>query len=283
MLGALKMKYKLFGLFFAIVLLVGCDFNSYANTSILRSDSNRGPWMDTVDESARGYAYKRVSGFARKGPTSLRFELRSGDCYTAYPLQPTSGWDDCTRDRERTEVREKWTAMWDYDIWYAISIFIPEDYNFLYPKQIIFQWHRGKQPIAYLKLERDNLKFDILTRLGESTSIYDLGNVTKQNYTGKWIDLLWKANWSVDDTGYIKMWINNGLVIDHKGPTTDKEKGKCRASNGNCGPFVKYGIYRSHLFRYEFGDELPTQILFFDEYRRGKTREDVDIDNNEGS
>jgi hypothetical protein len=279
MRGALKMKYKLFGLFFAIILL-GC--NSYANTSILRSDNNRGPWTDTVDEEAREYAYKRVSGFSRKGPTSLRFEVRSGDCYTAFPLNPSSGWDDCTRHRERSEVRERWTAAWDMETWYAVSIFIPEDYNFLYPKQIIFQWHRGKQPVAYLKLERDNLKFDVLTKLGESTSIYDLGNVTKENYKGKWIDFLWKMNWSVDDTGYIKMWINKKLVMDHKGPTSDKEEGKC--GNRSCGVFVKYGIYRSHLFRYEGGeDNLPTQILFFDEYRRGKTKQDVDINDLEGS
>ena len=280
MLGALKMRYKvLFGIVLA-VFLFGCD--SYANTGMLRVDNNRGPWMDTVDESARDYAYNRVAGFARKGPTSLRFEVRSGDCYTANPLNPSSGWDDCTRHRERSEVREKWTAPWDTETWYAVSIYIPEDYNFIYPKQIIFQWHRGKQPVAYLKLERDNLKFDILTKLGKSTSIYDLGNVTKFGYKGKWLDILWQANWSADDTGYLNMWINGNKVMSHKGATSDKEVGKC--GTRWCGVFVKYGIYRSHLFRYHGGeDNLPTQILFFDEYRRGKSKQDVDINNLEGS
>ena len=271
-----------YSLLLCLFLIAGCD--SVADTDILRADNNRGPWMDTVDEGARGYAYTRVAGFARKGPTSLRFELRSGDCYTAYPLNPTIGWDDCTRHRERTEVREKWTAMWDRPIWYGISMYIPDNYNFLYPKQIIFQWHRGEQPIAYLKLERKNLKLDILTELGQSTSIYDLGNVLEMGWAGKWIDILWNVNWSVDDTGYLYMWINDRQVIQHRGATSDKEKGKCLASNGNCGPFVKYGIYRSHLFRYEGGeDNLPTQVLFFDEYRRGKTRNEVDVELNEGS
>ena len=216
-------------IFFVLLLLfvTGCN----ADTSILRTDTNRGPWMDTVDESARGYAYTRVAGFSRKGPTSLRFEVRSGDCYTAYPANPSSGWDDCTRNRERAEVREKWTAMWDRPIWYGISMYIPNNYNFLYPKQIIFQWHRGEQPVAYLKLERKNLKLDILTELGHSTSIYDLGNVLEMGWAGKWIDIQWNVNWSVDDTGYLYMWINNRQVIQHRGATSDKEKGKCIASN----------------------------------------------------
>ena len=276
-------------IFFVLLLFVnvsiGCNADTQrSHTSILRADGNRGPWMDTVDEGARDYAYTRVAGFARKGPTSLRFEIRSGDCYTAHPNNPSSGWDDCTRHRERTEVREKWTAMWDRPIWYGISMYIPDNYNFLYPKQIIFQWHRGEQPVAYLKLERKNLKLDILTELGHSTSIYDLGNVLEMGWAGKWIDVLWNINWSVDDTGYLYMWINDRQVIQHQGATSDKEKGKCISSNGNCGPFAKYGIYRSHLFRYDGGeDNLPTQVLFFDEYRRGKTRNEVDVELNEGS
>ena len=267
-------------MFFVLLLLfvTGCN----ADTSVLRTDNNRGPWMDTVDESARGYAYKRVAGFSRKGATSLRFEVRSGDCYTAYPNNPSSGWDDCTRHRERAEVREKWTAPWNTTVWYGISIYIPDNYNFLYPKQIIFQWHRGKQPVAYLKLERENLKFDILTELGQSTSIYDLGNVFEMGWAGKWIDVLWKINWSENDTGHLYMWIDDSQVIQHWGATSDKEEGKC--GNRSCGVFVKYGIYRSHLFRYEGGeDNVPTQVLFFDEYRRGEIRNEVDVELNEGS
>ena len=276
-MGNMMFRYSLL---LGLLLMVGCD--SVANTEVLRTDSNRGPWMDTVDEGARGYAYTRVAGFARKGPTSLRFEVRSGDCFTAYPANPSSGWDDCTRHRERAEVREKWTAPWDMSVWYGISIYIPDNYNFLYPKQIIFQWHRGEQPVAYLKLERKNLKFDILTELGHSTSIYDLGNVFEMGWAGKWIDIQWNINWTVDDEGYLYMWINDRQVIQHWGATSDKEEGKC--GNRSCGVFVKYGIYRSHLFRYEGGENnLPTQVLFFDEYRRGHTREEVDVELNEGS
>jgi len=267
-------------LFLTLFLVTGC--NSYAGTEILRVDNARGPWMDTVDEEARTYAYTRVEGFSRKGPTSLRFEVRSVDCYTAYPSNPSRGWDDCTRHRERSEVREKWTAPWNIPVWYGISIYIPEDYNFLYPKQIIFQWHRGEQPVAYLKLERKNLKLDILTELGETTSIYDLGNVFDKGWAGRWIDVYWYINWSVENTGFLNMWIDREQVIQHTGATTDEEKGKCGTKD--CGVFVKYGIYRSHLFRYEGGENnVPTQVLYFDEYRRGYSHREVDIESNEGS
>ena len=157
---------------------------------------------------------------------------------------------------------------------------MPQDYNFFYPKQIIFQWHRGKQPVAFLKLERKNLKFDVLTKLGQSTSIYDLGNVFNKGYAGKWIDVLWQVRWDADSTGYLNMWIDGNQVIKHRGATNDKEVGKCK--HRGCGVFVKYGIYRSHLSRYG-GGTIPTQVLYFDEYRRGFNKQEVDVNNQEGS
>ena len=84
------MRSILYTLFF--VCLSSLAF-AQADTSTLRVDETSGPWTDTVDEDARPYAYDVQSDFVFKGPTALRFELRDGDCFTAFPDNPASGWD----------------------------------------------------------------------------------------------------------------------------------------------------------------------------------------------
>ena len=47
-MGNMMFRYSIL---LGLLLMVGCD--SVADTSILRTDNNRGPWMDTVDDFAR--------------------------------------------------------------------------------------------------------------------------------------------------------------------------------------------------------------------------------------
>ena len=141
-----KTKALLLGLLFTTVSLFSYaeyDTSIMWNPQGLPVDESRGPWFATIDLEATEWAWQRQQNLVRKGDTALRFELRDGDCFTAEPNAPESGWDDCTRDRERSEIREKWYAPLNRDVWYAFSVFIPEDYVWMYPKQIFFQWHGG--------------------------------------------------------------------------------------------------------------------------------------------
>ena len=233
-------------------------------------DNQRGPWNDTIDEDARDYAYNRILGFSRKGDTSIRIELRDGDCYTAYPENPSSGWDDCTRDRERSELREKWEPDLHRDTWYSISMFIPEDYKYMYPKQIFMQWHGGPGPSVYFQLNEDKFYIDVLTEPGITTTKYEIG--TQLLTPGQWHDFVVNAVWSKYKDGKLIVYVNGNTILEHHGPTMDPVS----YDEGN-GPFFKFGIYRSHLFRWESEEPRPTQILYFDEYRRGYRFEDVDV------
>jgi len=243
------------------------------DTSILQFDNHRGPWTDTVDEDARGYAYSLEYNNVYRGQTALRFELRHGDCYTAYPENPSRGWDDCTRDRERTEVRERWNAPLDTDMWYQLHMFIPHDYEPMYPKQIFWQWHNGLWgPNLYLHLNDNRFHIDILTEVHQTTTQYTFGDDILT--LGRWHEITVNAKWTVTDAGYIRIYINNQLLVDHRGPTIDWE-----TYESGIGPFVKYGIYRSHLFRYDEPGLHPTHVLYFDEYRRGYSEAEVEAEN----
>ena len=55
-------KYKrIYILFFIIIITLLVVSFGIADTAVLRTDGNRGPWMDTVDEGARGYIRDEVN------------------------------------------------------------------------------------------------------------------------------------------------------------------------------------------------------------------------------
>jgi hypothetical protein len=263
-------------LFYTLLVFFLSITNVVADTSILQVDQQRGPWIDTVDEDARDYAYT-LDNFSYRGPTALRFELRDGDCYTAYPSNPASGWDDCTRDRERSEVREKWAAPIDISMWYQIHLYIPNDYQPMYPKQIFWQWHNGIWgPNLYFHLNKNKFHIDILTERHNTTTQYTFG--TDVLTLGEWHELTANVVWSANEgRGRMVLYVDGRRLVAHYGATLDVE-----TYETGRGPHVKYGLYRSHLFRWNFPESLPTHVLYFDEYRRGYSPADVNADNYTG-
>jgi len=245
--------------------------------SIVPVDEHRGPWSQTIDLDAQRYAYTLETETVFKGPTALRFELRDGDCFTAFPSAPETGWDDCTRNRERTEIRERWSAPLDTSVWYQLHMYIPVDYEPMYPKQIFWQWHNGLWgPNLYLHLNENKFHIDILTEMHLTTTQYTFGNDVLT--LGKWHEITVNAIWSDNpDLGRILIYVNGARIIEHYGPTIDS----ATAISG-VGPHVKYGIYRSHLFRWDSPEPHPTHVLYFDEYRRGFNFQDVDAQNYPG-
>lgn len=272
----------------AVSLILVFDYASGSHESAMWSpeglpvDNRRGPWFATIDLEAEEWAWDIIP-FSRKGPTALKFEVRPGDCFTANPHAPETGWDDCTRDRERSEIREKWSPPLNREIWYEWSMYIPIDYEYIYPKQIVFQWHGGDWgPNAYFQLNRNNLYIDILTEEHQTTFQKKVGELPK----GQWIDFVVRAVWTDQNNGEFDVWIDDGSphimiypyygkqVLSYRGPTMDP----ATVQKKGVGPHVKMGVYRSHLFRWTEPRPLPTHILLFDEYRRGFRYDDVNMD-----
>lgn len=269
----MKKFLLIFSLLFATVVQAG-------TIDELPVDEHRGKWFQTIDLDAQDYAYDVVTDTKRKGATALRFELRDGDCYTAYPENPTQGWNDCTLDRERSEVRERWNPPLDKSVWYAFSVYIPVDYEPMYPKQIFFQWHAGPSPAIYYQLDKNNFKIDILGKVGETTTQYKLGNEILT--LGEWHDFEVNIVWSGDpQSGRMITYVDGRKVVDYAGITLPPDVYK-DMQNGAKTPEVKFGIYRSHLFRWTENRPHPTHVLYFDEYRRGLFEEEVDLDKYSG-
>ena len=220
------------------------------------------------DKSLREHVVKIVDKSdnhpVRFGKQSLRFEVRNGDGW---------GWDS-RNDRERVElliccVNKKTT-------WTAWSLYLPNDYEKIFPaKTMLAQFHNDADNPPAFAFENQS---DRRTNEGggywiEVDEYVGGNNVPKKlldhsEMLGRWNDILVNAKWTHKDDGFFKIWVNNKLAYDYKGQT--KSKG--------VRTYYKFGIYRSWISKYKSyhkGKEVPTQVVYFDEVRAGKTKEKV--------
>ena len=91
----------------------------------------------------------------------------------------------------------------------------------------------------------------------------------------KWIDIIINTNFSDKDDGYVNIWINDVKRCEYKGRITVKKDFSMYP-----GPNHRRGIYVSDTRKWDknyLSKKKPTFIAYYDEFRVGKTREEVDI------
>jgi hypothetical protein len=211
----------------------------------------------------RSYGYQRVSQPhpVRAGETSERFEVRDGDCYW------NSGWNDCKTDRERSELTETSPlATIGFEYWYGWSLFVPKDFPNIYPT--ITTLGQFNQKVTNIPPVMFNLRWS-----GFWLMMYQYDHsfllIPEDDFRNRWHDIIVHVKWSTDFDGFLKVWVNGQLKVEHFGPQTWH----------NYPIYFKYGIYRTEISKYkltEGADRVPTQIVYFDEVRGGRSRESVD-------
>lgn len=193
----------------------------------------------------------------RKGWKSQRFEVRTGDCY---------GWD-CTRSPvyERNEWAETSLTEEGDEFWYGWSFYVPSNMtgaSWVFMGQ--FQQHPSGRPM-WMFLKRAGQPFCAI----RDFELYNHWNCNGVNGTypliddghflGQWHDVVVHAKWTTQNTGFTRIWVNDVLVVDYTGYTKTSENHV----------YMKYGIYRH--------SSSGTSVVYYDEIRRGKTRNEVDI------
>ena len=197
----------------------------------------------------------------RMGKKSIRFELRAGDC----GKDKDGGWSDCKKDRERHELSGRYRVS-KGERWYAWSIYLPKDFKNVHPAStMLAQFHQQNKHVIWMFKNKHGgywIENHVPDYTVASTQI-----LTREQMLGKWNDILVNVNWSHKDDGFFKVWVNNKLVHDFKGKT--KSKG--------VKTYFKFGIYRSKVSTYElmYKKKIPTQIVYYDEIRAGKKKDDV--------
>ena len=253
----------------SLIIFIFFYFNNCLAINLPNDVSSGNNYFKSMDEFGqfKDYGAEIVSksdGYpVRSGQKSLRFEIRGGDCQNN-----SKGWNDCELKRERHELHGK-KLFRKGEWWYAWSIFFPKDFKEVAPVRVYMgQFHsKDKEygdernpPWMFFNTSRENLGGYWINNMVRVPAGHSTQLLTREEAYGKWNDILINVKWTDKEDGFMKIWVNEKIKLDYTGPT--KRKGAV---------YFKFGIYRVRIF----DKSTPTQIVFFDEIRTGKKREDV--------
>ncbi len=223
--------------------------------------------------STKRYAYAVVSREdghpVRSGDTSMRFEVRSGDCGSWYD------WDDCSTRRERKELRQG-SNINAGERWYHWSIYLPADYPVIWQARetSLGQFHNKNHYVPPFMFQiRGEAR--VIDGEYEFTQFYLVRNKMDPGYRyvhvsnellkvddmrGRWSDFLVHVRWSAGDEGFLRVYVNGRPEPSYEwlGPTNRRTHNAV---------FFKFGIYTSQIY----GGEVPTRVVYFDDVRKGRT------------
>jgi len=194
---------------------------------------------------------------ARAGKYSMKAVLRA-DALTTW-------------GKERNEMQAKGSEprRMNESTWYGFSVFLPQDYTADKVWELVTQWYpnpddpaeTGRQPT--LALFTTNGIWSVANKTSSEvvTPIYH-ASIRQRTWElgplqlNKWTDFVFNVKWTHLDTGFLKVWKDGILVIDHKGPTS---------YNDQKGPFVKQGIYKG--WAKMAVDKVKVRTVYHDEVR----------------
>lgn len=208
------------------------------------------------------WGYALVGAPTRLGALAQRFEVRPGDCAA------NTGWDDCARDRERSEFRLP-NMNPVQNLWVGFSLYLPRDFRTSdRVRTTVFQIHQigGPQrmdngrpsnpPVLQLEFQGENLRATLHV---PGASNVHLPLASADSLRGRWVDF--QVN--LDTTGpepRAAFWVDGLMAGTARGWTNHRPDAT----------YVKYGIYRSFVSRQ--GAPMPVQVAVFDEIRLGSSR-----------
>ena len=92
---------------------------------------------------------------------------------------------------------------------------------------------------------------------------------------GKWVDIVLNTNFSEKEDGYLNIWINDKKKCAYRGKMIVKKDLSLYP-----GPSHRRGIFVSHTKRWDKNfpnRKKPNFIVYYDEFRAGSSREEVDL------
>ena len=219
---------------------------------------------DRIHQKSYALRYDNLNSFTNE--YSLRFEKRQGDC----------GKADCDRKSKkyigRSEIilsKEQLNRNWyNWNFYFDTSSDMPKNNDFIHVGQFkmnLEHEHKTRYLLTDKKIDKYNeicpemnLYFSIrsngmlVTRQGVTSCENDFNKlvIDQDNLKGKWHNIILNINWTDQDDGFIKLWINNKLFLDHKGKTISKIIKK--NSDHYYAPKFRIGLYGQG----EIGDQI---------------------------
>jgi hypothetical protein len=225
----------------------------------------------------------------RYGKFSERFEAREGDCRDT----------DCQSERGRglrSEIhrdRGYREARINSDIWYGWSFYNENvDYrggsygiapffgqwkvDYDAPPVIVISVGGGAPDDRYNVAAQLNDYYNSIGR--NDGEVCFLWNINTER--GRWVDIVMNTNFGNDVNGYLNIWINGERRCSYRGIIVPRELGMDTNGSPLIGPLAMRGIWTGHhavRWTEKTGLPIPPLIVYYDEWRSGRSREEVDV------
>ena len=228
--------------------------------------------------SSHNFQFLNDSTKSRRGNQYQRFELRDGDCGSYID------WDDCANDRERVEFTALPSLPPIGKQCMAFSIMLDENFTLgSFNQTALAQIQQTGGPTGFMEGFKSNpgvlmfhaqegyYDFDWLYLHGSRTDIKQTDLkfrlLSLNDMKGKWTDISFCLDFAKNN---MSLWVNGKRKFNINQPPTGLHLPESI--------FFKYGIYRS--FGSKQLSSVPTQIVYYDEIRRGSSIEEVDFNIN---
>jgi hypothetical protein len=228
------------------------------------------------------FQFVNDSAKSRRGKQYQRFELRDGDCFDL------GGWDDCANDRQRVEFTANPFLPPTGNQCIAFSIMLDNSFKTMNSSPTaLAQVHQRGGPTGFAGGFKSNpgvlmfhaqegyYDFDWLYLHGSRTNIKQTDLkfrlLSLDEMKGKWSDISFCLDFAKNN---MSLWVNGKRKFNINQPPTGLHLPESI--------FFKYGIYQSFITKYKqkYNRNTPTQIVYYDEIRRGSSIEEVDFNIN---
>ena len=157
------------------------------------------------------------------------------------------------------------------DHWYSASIYLPNDYQSVAPVRTTFAqlYEKGWKPILMVT-DRSGEWIEV-GRMWSGEYVEMKKAIKINDMKGKWTDVLINARYSREEDGFMKVWINNKLVLN-------SENIKNITPYTKRGVGLDFGIYQTFVSGWKRGHgekPYPNMVVYFDEVNLGSTKEKV--------
>jgi hypothetical protein len=233
--------------------------------------------MNYMGHNDHNFQYIKDKTKARAGKYYQRFEVRDGDCFG------DDSWNDCENNRERVEFSSKPQQRPVKKQCYGYSLMLSKDFIDTHPTNTsLGQVHQTGGPTGTAGgLASFPPLIQIDARLGGLHFNWHKLSVSETNVIDRsyYYELKRLRNMK-------EVWTDISFCLDFKNERMDVwvdgvQKVKILKSPIFFKPkeiYFKHGIYRNLISKYKElkNRKMPTQVVFYDEVRRGKSIKKVD-------
>ena len=253
-------------------------------TMVASKNSGYGSHSNFFGQKKKNFQLITNPDKARRGEKYQRFEVSDGDCFF------NDDWNDCENDRERVEFTATPMQKPTGNQCFAFSIMLDDSFQSVSPTNTsLGQIHQKGGPKGFMEGMKSNpplIQFDVrhdyyemnwhvlsgsVNNVNDKSVFYKLLSIGDMK--GKWTDISFCLDFA---NSKISAWVNGNKKVDI-------DKAPINAKFIPTAIYFKHGVYRSFISKYKASqgtDVMPTQIVFYDEVRRGSSINEVDFNIN---